>query len=118
MCLLALLTVIPLMAQGEALPLDCAITINKDSVNLSEPVTATWQITGGTPPYTIASKGFQSEGYAFFGGEVLYNSETWVPAVNEHGTAYYEVVASDATGLTKRFESDLPPDPCASFRVS
>lgn len=105
-CLLALLTVIPLMAQGEALPLDCAITINKDSVNLGEPVTATWQITGGTPPYTIASHGFISEG-SYYGaqGESAGNTVTWTPQVNEYGQAYYYMTVMDQSGTTKRFES-------------
>lgn len=104
--MLALLTVIPLMAQGEALPLDCAITINKDSVNLGEPVTATWQITGGTPPYTIASHGFISEG-SYYGaqGESAGNTVTWTPQVNDYGQAYYYMTVMDQSGTTKRFES-------------
>lgn len=46
---------IPITGAQPATPLTCSVTIDREQVAVGETITATWQLKGGSPPYSVNS---------------------------------------------------------------
>ncbi len=93
-------------AQAEQLPA-CTFTLDKTSMLPGESLTASWEITGGSPPYHVVCAWYHRDnktGWTKYPVEETNGSAQFVPQTA--GKVYIRVDIQDSEGATGSFYSD------------
>ncbi|MHC1786575.1 MAG: transglutaminase domain-containing protein [Christensenellales bacterium] len=91
---------------GSPEPLSCTVTLDKDTVAAGQAIKASWTITGGKAPHTVACSWFitESNGSTHWQREDESGGEASLsPSVGVEG--YFSIQVTDANGTSQRVDS-------------